>query len=77
LLITSIPISYKAVNSAVIVYCTFAIVSAETLFRISGRPEAADIVAGSLEVDTLKAVRTGWRPQLSLDEGQRSRWKQR
>jgi UDP-glucose 4-epimerase len=44
----------------------------KALFRISGRSEAADSVAGSLEVDTSKALKTGWRPQLSLDEGLRS-----
>ena len=42
------------------------------LFRLSGRSEAAESVAGSLEVDVSKALRTGWRPQLSLDEGLRS-----
>jgi UDP-glucose 4-epimerase len=41
----------------------------KTLFRISGRSEAIDSVTGSLEVDMSKALKTGWRPQLSLDEG--------
>jgi UDP-glucose 4-epimerase len=44
----------------------------KALFGISGRSESADSVAGSLEVDTSKALKTGWRPQLSLDEGLRS-----
>jgi UDP-glucose 4-epimerase len=42
------------------------------IFRISGRTEAYDSVVGSLEIDTSKALKTGWRPQLSLDEGLRS-----
>jgi UDP-glucose 4-epimerase len=44
----------------------------KALFRISGRSEAADSVAGSLEVDMSKAIKTGWRPPFSLDEGLRS-----
>jgi UDP-glucose 4-epimerase len=44
----------------------------KALFRISGRSEAADSVAGSLEVDMSKAMKTGWRPPFSLDEGLRS-----
>jgi UDP-glucose 4-epimerase len=44
----------------------------KALLRISGRFEAADSVVGSLEVDMSKALKTGWRPQLSLDEGLRS-----
>ena len=44
----------------------------KTLFRISGRSEANDSVTGSLEVDMSKALKTGWRPQLSLDEGLRN-----
>jgi UDP-glucose 4-epimerase len=44
----------------------------KALFRLIGRSEAYDSVAGSLEVDTTKALKTGWRPQLSLDEGLRS-----
>jgi UDP-glucose 4-epimerase len=44
----------------------------KALFRISGRSEAADSVAGSLEVDMSKAMKTGWRPSFSLDEGLRS-----
>jgi UDP-glucose 4-epimerase len=41
----------------------------KAVLRISGRSEAYDSIAGSLEVDTSKALKTGWRPQLSLDEG--------
>ena len=41
----------------------------KAIFRISGRSEVADSVIGSLEVDTSKALKTGWRPQLSLDAG--------
>ena len=44
----------------------------KALFRISGRSEAADSVAGSLEVDMSKAMKTGWRPPFSMDEGLRS-----
>jgi UDP-glucose 4-epimerase len=39
------------------------------LFNISGRPEARDSVIGSLELDVSKAASTGWRPQVTLDEG--------
>jgi UDP-glucose 4-epimerase len=41
------------------------------LFRFIGRPEASNSVIGSLEIDTSKALNTGWRPPLSLDEGLR------
>ncbi|QHO78249.1 UDP-glucose 4-epimerase [Bradyrhizobium sp. CCBAU 051011] len=44
----------------------------KAVLRISGRSETYDSVAGSLEVDTSKALKTGWRPQVSLDEGLRS-----
>jgi UDP-glucose 4-epimerase len=44
----------------------------KALFRISGRSGAADSVAGSLEVDMSKAMKTGWRPPFSLDEGLRN-----
>jgi UDP-glucose 4-epimerase len=44
----------------------------KALFRISGRSEATDSVARSLEVDMSKAMKTGWRPPFSLDEGLRS-----
>jgi UDP-glucose 4-epimerase len=37
-----------------------------------GRSEAASSVTGSLEVDTSKALKTGWRPEISLDQGLRS-----
>jgi UDP-glucose 4-epimerase len=41
------------------------------LFKISGRPEAVDSVIGSLQIDISKAVATGWRPRIGLDEGLR------
>ena len=41
------------------------------LFRLIGRPEAFDSVASSLEIDMSKALKTGWRPQIGLDEGLR------
>lgn len=44
----------------------------KALFKIIGHSEAINSVAGSLEVDTSKALKTGWRPQLTLDEGLRS-----
>ena len=44
----------------------------KTLLRISGRSEAINGVTRSLEVDMSKALKTGWRPQLSLDEGLRN-----
>lgn len=40
-----------------------------TLLRISRRKEAHDSLIGSLELDLSKAASTGWRPQVSLDEG--------
>lgn len=50
----------------------FPLFALKTLFRLSGRSEASDSVAGSQEVDTSKALKTGWRPPLSLDEGLRN-----
>ena len=50
----------------------FPLFALKALFRVSGRSEASDSVAGSQEVDTSKALKTGWRPPLSLDEGLRS-----
>jgi UDP-glucose 4-epimerase len=41
------------------------------LLKISGRPEARDSIIGSLELDVSKAADTGWRPQVTLDEGLR------
>ena len=49
----------------------FPLFALKALFRISGRSEASDSVARSLEVDTSKAMKTGWRPPFSLDEGLR------
>jgi UDP-glucose 4-epimerase len=53
----------------IIPFPTFAV---KALLRISGRSEANDSVGGSLEIETSKALKTGWRPQLSLNEGLRS-----
>jgi UDP-glucose 4-epimerase len=39
------------------------------LFRMSGQLEARDSLVGSLELDVSKAASTGWRPQLTMDEG--------
>jgi UDP-glucose 4-epimerase len=50
----------------------FPLVALKTLFRISGRSEAYRSVAASLEIDMSKALNTGWRPPLSLDEGLRN-----
>lgn len=50
----------------------FPLSALKALFRASGRSEASDSVAGSLEVDTSKALETGWRPPFSLDEGLRN-----
>ncbi|KRQ98416.1 UDP-glucose 4-epimerase [Bradyrhizobium valentinum] len=44
----------------------------KALLKISGRSEAYDSVAGSLEIDMSKALKTGWRPPLTLDEGLRN-----
>jgi UDP-glucose 4-epimerase len=50
----------------------FPLFALKPLFRVSGRSEASDSVAGSQEVDTSKALKTGWRPPLSLEEGLRN-----
>ncbi len=50
----------------------FPLFALKALFRMTGRSEASDSVAGSQEVDTSKAKKTGWRPPLSLDEGLRN-----
>jgi UDP-glucose 4-epimerase len=44
----------------------------KALLRISGRSDAADSIAGSMEIDMSKALRTGWRPPFSMDEGLRN-----
>jgi UDP-glucose 4-epimerase len=41
------------------------------LFKISGQLEAHDSLIGSLKLDVSKAASTGWRPQITLDEGLR------
>ena len=43
----------------------------QLLLKMSGRPEARDSLIGSMEVDVSKALASGWRPELSLDEGLR------
>ena len=42
-----------------------------SLLRVLGRQETHDSLIGSLELDISKALATGWRPQVSLDEGLR------
>jgi UDP-glucose 4-epimerase len=49
----------------------FPIFALKALFSISGRSEASDSVVGSLEIDMSRALKTGWRPLHSLDEGLR------
>jgi UDP-glucose 4-epimerase len=39
------------------------------LLIVSGRQEAHDSLIGSLELDIAKAASTGWRPEVTLDEG--------
>ncbi|UWU90564.1 NAD-dependent epimerase/dehydratase family protein [Bradyrhizobium sp. CB1015] len=41
------------------------------LFRVIGRQDMHDSLIGSLELDVSKALATGWRPEVSLDEGLR------
>ncbi|MDF0498018.1 NAD-dependent epimerase/dehydratase family protein [Bradyrhizobium yuanmingense] len=41
------------------------------LFRMIGRQDMHDSLIGSLELDVSKALATGWRPEVSLDEGLR------
>jgi UDP-glucose 4-epimerase len=50
----------------------FPLFALRASFRIIGRPEAAESLTGSLEIDTSKALKTGWHPEISLDEGLRS-----
>lgn len=42
-----------------------------SLLKLSGRLEAVDSLIGSLQLDVSKAASTGWRPQITLDEGLR------
>ena len=46
-----------------------ALLSALLIF--GGRREAKDSLIGSLELDLSKAASTGWRPEVTLDEGLR------
>lgn len=41
------------------------------LLSATGRRDAHDSLIGSLELDVSKALSTGWRPEISLDEGLR------
>jgi UDP-glucose 4-epimerase len=41
------------------------------LLKLSGRAEAGDSLIGSMEVDTSKALASGWRPELSQQAGLR------
>jgi UDP-glucose 4-epimerase len=41
------------------------------LLALSGRPDARQSLIGSLELNISKALSTGWRPPLTLDEGLR------
>jgi UDP-glucose 4-epimerase len=50
----------------------FPLFALKALFRVTGRSEASDSVAGSQEVDTSKARKTGWHPEISLDDGLRN-----
>ena len=43
----------------------------EHQIKASGRPEIYESIIGSLELDVSKAASTGWRPQVTLDEGLR------
>jgi UDP-glucose 4-epimerase len=49
----------------------FPLLSLQAVFRLSGRSEASDSIVGSMQIDTSKALKTGWRPPLCLDEGLR------
>lgn len=42
-----------------------------TLLSVIGRQDTYDSLIGSLELNLSKALATGWRPQVSLDEGLR------
>jgi UDP-glucose 4-epimerase len=41
------------------------------MLKISGRPEIHESLIGSLELDVSKVISSGWRPQITLDEGLR------
>jgi UDP-glucose 4-epimerase len=49
----------------------FPLVALKAFFGLTGRPEAAESLIGSLEIDTSKALKTGWHPEISLDQGLR------
>jgi UDP-glucose 4-epimerase len=50
-----------------IVPCPPAIVL--TAARLAGRDDLTDSLLGSLNVDTSKSKSTGWKPELTMDEG--------
>jgi UDP-glucose 4-epimerase len=41
----------------------------DMFLKLTGRPEFGDSVLGSMEIDVAKALKTGWRPIVGLDEG--------
>jgi UDP-glucose 4-epimerase len=41
------------------------------LLKLSGRQEVFNSLIGSLELDVSKAISTGWRPEITMDEGLR------
>ena len=50
-----------------VVACPPAIISAAA--KLAGRGDLTDSLFGSLQVDTSKSRSTGWRPELTMDEG--------
>ena len=56
-------------NSRILPLPLFAL---KKLLRFSGRPEAVDSIAASMEVDMSKAMKTGWRPPFTMDDGLKS-----
>ncbi|WP_369722532.1 NAD-dependent epimerase/dehydratase family protein [Bradyrhizobium sp. LLZ17] len=43
----------------------------DSLLGLAGRQDSRDSLIGSLELNVSKAIATGWRPKVSLDEGLR------
>jgi UDP-glucose 4-epimerase len=50
----------------------FPLFALKASFRIISRPEATESVAGSMEIDASKALKTSWRPEISLNHGLQS-----
>lgn len=50
----------------------FPLLALRAALQISGRSEAYNSLVGSLEMDTSSALKIGWCPPLSLDEGLRN-----